>query len=478
MSDKLTRRSFLGLVSGAAAGTLLAACQPQVVERTVEVEVTREVEVEKEVEVEVEREVVVTAPPEEIKGVELWTGFGQGRMADAMAGAIERFDADTGFITNHIVIPWGDIRTKVIAATAAGNPPDVYRGWAWIVGDDAPIGALTDLSPFVEARPDANLDDYFPAALEQMKFQGKFYAVSISTQVQMMFYNKDRMREGGFDPDDIPTDLEGWEEIGEALYDVSPNGSINKIGYIPLVPDIYIMAYGAMFGAEFWDGDSRQCIANDATNGPIMVDLFNWCKGYTDKYGAEEIQAFMSSYSGNSYGRNTPDGVYYTGLLAIWLNRTWLYNDMLEYGPDVDFGVAKPPSPRGVTGKPADLDANMYLVPAGAQNAAGGFEFAWFMGSSPWVAINKAVPDSVTPSRLSNAQLPEVEEGQPWVAMARDEILPYALPVPSMPSVGYYQTKLKEALNSVLWDGMDAQEALDYAVEDAQLEVDQKFEQG
>jgi len=84
----------------------------------------------------------------------------------ARGGAIERFDAETGFVVNHIVIPWGDIRTKVVAATAAGNPPDVYRGWAWIVGDDAPIGALTDLTPYVDARPDANLDDYWPATLE------------------------------------------------------------------------------------------------------------------------------------------------------------------------------------------------------------------------------------------------------------------------------------------------------------------------
>jgi len=100
------------------------------------------------------------------------------------------------------------------------------------------------------------------------------------------------------------------------------------------------------------------------------------------------------------------------------------------------------------------------------------------MGSSPWVAINKAVPDSVTPSRKSNAMLPEVEEGQPWVVMARDEILPFAYPEPLMPSVGYYKTKLQEALDSVLWDDVDPQEALDFAVEDAQLEVEQKLEQG
>jgi len=119
------------------------------------------------------------------------------------------------------------------------------------------------------------------------------------------------------------------------------------------------MGWGATRGAEFWDPESRQCIANDATNGPILVELFNWYKGYTDKYGAEEIQAFMTSYGGNAYGRNTPEGVHYTGLLSTWIVATWLYNDMREYGPDVDFGVTKVPSPKGVAGKPANLVANM-----------------------------------------------------------------------------------------------------------------------
>jgi maltose-binding protein MalE len=185
----------------------------------------------------------------------------------------------------------------------------------------------------------------------------------------------------------------------------------------------------------------------------------------------------MTSYSGNAYGRNTPEGVYYTGLLSIWQIATWLYNDMLEYGPDVDFGVTKVPSPRGVDGKPGQLVANMYFVPTGCQNPDGGFEFAWFMGSSPWVAANKAGPDSVTPSRVSNALLPELEAVEPWLAMARDEILPYAWPEPSMPSWGFYRNGINAALEEVLWNDADPEMALDLAVEEAQLEVDQKLEQ-
>ena len=53
----MSRRQMLKWLGATSAGALLAACQPQVVKETVEVEVEKEVEVVKEV--EVEKEVVV-----------------------------------------------------------------------------------------------------------------------------------------------------------------------------------------------------------------------------------------------------------------------------------------------------------------------------------------------------------------------------------------------------------------------------------
>jgi multiple sugar transport system substrate-binding protein len=476
---KLSRREFLrgaGL-AGLGVGLVAAGCQPKTVlvetEKVVTQVVKETVIVEGESKV-VEKVVEVTAAPPQIKGIELWTGFGQGRMAEAMAGAIERFNEDQGgkFEAMHIIIPWGEIRNKVLAATAAGNPPDVYRGWAWIVGEDAPLGGLTDLTPYVDATPDINLDDFWPATLEQMKYQGRFYGMSISTMVQLFYYNKDRMREVGVDPDNVPTDLEDWEMIGDKLYEITDDGKIDRIGFCPLIPGANVQGWAATRGAELWDASTGTCIANDDKNKPILVELFKWYKGYADRYGAEEIQAFITSYSSQGYGRNTPEGAYYNGRIGIWQLATWLYNDMKEYGPDVDFDVAKVPSPKGVSGKPCNLVANLYFVPAGCQNPAGGFAFANFMSSSPWVALNKAVPDSVTPSRRSNAMQPEVEAAAPWIKIARDDILPFAWPEPAMPKWSFYSGQLADALNTVIWEDADPGQALDAAVEAAQREVD------
>ena len=465
---KLSRREMLKLSGVFAAGSLLAACAPQAPAPAAPAAPAAKAEPTKAPEApKAEPTKAATPAAAGAQRVELWTGFGQGRMADAENGAVKKFnESQNKFAVEHIVVPWGDLVNKVLAATAAKNPPDVYRGWAWVVGDHAPLGGLTDLTPLINADTSFKPDDFWPGTLEQMKYLGKYYGVSISTMVQMLYYNKDLMQAKGIPTDKVPDNLEDWEAIGEKLYEKQGN-SISRIGFCPWIPSAEAWMWTPTRNIPVWNAEQGKCTANN----PQMVELLNWQKGYAKKYGTEALQAFSSSYGGNSYGRNTPDGIYYTGKIGVWGLATWLYNDMKEYGPKVNFGVAKIPSPKGVKGKPSFLNANLYLMPAGSKNPAGGFAFGNFMSSDPWVAVNKAVPDSVTPSRKSNANNPDVEKAAPWIPLAR-EIIADAWPIPSMPASGAYGRNLTDALNRVLWDNVDPQVALDDAVKATQLLVD------
>ena len=453
---QLNRRALLRLGGLSGAGLALAACAPAAPQ--------------------------ASAPSASDDGgadaepttVEIWTGFGQGRMADAMTGAIDRFgEENEQFEPNHVIVPWGEIHDKVIANTAAGNPPDSYRGWAWIVAEDAPIGALTDLTDFVEAEG-VPQDDYWPATWKQMQYQGKFYAMSISTIVQLFYYNKDRMAEGGFDPENVPANLEEWEERGHALTETEDSGELDRIGFIPLIPRADPHNWLPAFGAAVWDEET----ATVTVNNERTLRLLNWYSSYNERYGAENIQAFRTAYGGNFFGRNSPEGLYYTGQIAAWQAGSWLFNDIGEYGPDLNFGVAATPSPSDITdGHPGKLVANMYFVPANAQNVPGGFAFCNFMSASKWVALNKAVPDSVTPSRISNATDPEVEAaGGFWMPFARDNILPKAWAVPSMPGIQFLAGQIYEAIDEIAYDGADPEAVLEALSGRVQEEVNNKLE--
>ncbi len=452
-SFALSRRRFLQASGWTAAGLALAACIP-----STPAQPSSE---------DGDAAMMETSP------VVIWTGFGQGRMADAMTGAIGRFmEEHPQYEAEHNIVPWGEIHNSVITNTAGGTPPDSYRGWAWIVAEDAPIGALTDLTDYVDAEGVPE-DDYWPATWKQMQYRGRFYAMSISTIVQLWFYNKDRMAEAGFDPEVVPTDLEGWEEVGRAMNEVSDTGELQRIGFIPHIPSLDPHNWMGAFGVDVWDEDT----ATVTLDNPEALALLEWYNGYSEEYGIENIAAFRTAFGGNSFGRNSPEGLYYTGQLATWQIGTWLYNDVGEYGPDLNFGVTKVPSPSTAAGgKPGKLQANLYFVPTGANNVEGGYAFSSFMSSSKWVALHKAVPDSVTPSRISNATDPEIEAAAAdWLPFARDEILPFAWPVPSMPGVGYMSNQFAEAVDTMAYEGMSPADALAGIQERVQQEVNDKL---
>ena len=401
--------------------------------------------------------------------VEVWTGFGQGRMADALTGSLDQFNmSQSEFAAEHIVVPWGEIHDRVIAATAAGSPPDSYRGWSWIVGDAA-IGALTNLQPYVEA---ANVDlmDFWPATLNQMKYQGDVHAMSISTIVQFLFYNKDRMREAGLDPDSPPTTIADLDEQGAALNEIGDDGEILRLGFAPTVPAKQTWDWGAAFGSQYWDEGE----GNIAVDEEAMVALLEWYQAYANSLGAENLQAYASTYGGNAFGRNTPQGIYYTGLITMWVRGSWAYNDMGEYGPDVDFGVAPMPTLSSADdATPGTSNANMYFVPANCANPDGGFAFSNFMTESEWVAVNKALVDSVMPSRQSLATLPEVEEREGgWTILARDEILPNTLQAPSFGGAQFFAGALNEGIENVMFNNADPATVLADAVDRSRREVE------
>lgn len=451
-SGLLSRRRFLQASGWAAAGVALAACAAPAAEAPAMDDGDAMME---------------TSP------VVIWTGFGQGRMADAMAGAVDRFvEENPAYAAEHVIVPWGELHNNVITNTAGGTPPDSYRGWAWIVAEDAPIGALTDLTDYVHAEGVPE-DDYWPATWKQMQYRGRFYAMSISTIVQLWFYNKDRMAEAGFDSDEVPETLEEWEVIGRAMNETSDTGELQRIGFIPHIPSVDPHNWLGAFGVNVWDEDTTTVTLDN----PDALSLLEWYNGYNQEYGIENIAAFRTAFGGNGFGRNSPEGLYYTGQIATWQIGSWLYNDVGEYGPDLNFGVTKVPSPSTATdGRPGKLQANLYLVPTGANNVEGGYAFSSFMSSSQWVALNKAVPDSVTPSRISNATDPEVEAAAAdWMPFARDEILPYAWPVPSMPGVGFMARQITEAVDAMGYEGMSAEDALAGIQERVQEEVSDKL---
>lgn len=222
---KLSRRDFLLLSGGAAAGTVLAACQPQVIEKAVEVEVPVEVtkivtEVE---EVEVPVEVTAAPPPQEPVTIRF------------IATAPEHYYNIDAFSEQHPLIDCefediGDVGFQgiVLTSVAAGDPPELAWSNAAGLWQFAQAGAVIDITPLMEASPHAELDQISPAAIAQYNSPGFFpkgqvmmapgqYGWPVYNTVFVMIYNKRMLDDAGVD---YPEKGWSWDDFRTLLQQV------------------------------------------------------------------------------------------------------------------------------------------------------------------------------------------------------------------------------------------------------------------
>ena len=114
----------------------------------------------------------------------------------AMDELIKNFEAANPDITvKQTTFPYDDYQTKVIAAHAAGNGPDVlqfYYGW---LDKFQKGGVLQALDPAVF--PNAEIEkDFFPI-VSAISRDGKYYGLPTAVRSLALFYNKNILKDAG-----------------------------------------------------------------------------------------------------------------------------------------------------------------------------------------------------------------------------------------------------------------------------------------
>ncbi|RME89456.1 MAG: extracellular solute-binding protein [Anaerolineae bacterium] len=222
---------------------VLAACQPQVVTKTVEVEkvVTQEVVVTKEVQVE-------KAVPTET--IVFWSTENQPARAERTQKIIDRFTEQTGIGVELVLVDENAIDSLMAANQAAGTMPDVVFfpldfAATWyaqgVLDADAATAAVQDLDP----------STFSEGALSMVSTgDGKYMAVPSDGWGQLLIYRKDLFDQLGLEP---PTDFDKIMAAAQALKDA---------GYI-----------GIMAGTDPGQVFTQQCFEHFAlANGVQLTD--------------------------------------------------------------------------------------------------------------------------------------------------------------------------------------------------------------
>lgn len=205
MSSKIvSRRHFLTLTGAVAAGAMVAACQPKVVEKivkeTVIVEGAEKV-VEKIVKETVEVQVPAAGGTKSLR-LSAWADISDAVVYQNISNA---FVAKYPDMTVSVEQYPGGYYQKVMANFAANDPADVIYFQGWMMPAYADNKALQPLDDYIAA---TNLQDRFPTTANYQAattWQGKKYVTPTDCGALVTMYNKDMFDEKG-----IPYPQAGW----------------------------------------------------------------------------------------------------------------------------------------------------------------------------------------------------------------------------------------------------------------------------
>ena len=275
---------------------------------------------------------------------------------------------DVGVQATYVPVPPGtQASEKLIAAIAGGTPPDAARFDRFIVGSFAFKGSLTDVTSLA-AKDGIGAKDYYNFAWQEANLDGKLYAIPTSTDVRLLYYNKDHLSEVG--ASGPPTTIDELDQVAEKLTKKDGN-KYSRIGFIPWLGQGWLYTYGWLWGGSFYDDKSGKVTTSD----PKIVQAANWYGGYGKKYSISDIDAFQASF-----GSNAQDP-WLVGLVSMQISTNGTVNSIKQYKPNMNYGLAVIPMAPGQSQTSTWSGGWSNVVPKGTKNLDNGWAFIKYMGS-------------------------------------------------------------------------------------------------
>jgi multiple sugar transport system substrate-binding protein len=160
--------------------------------------------------------------------IEYWQ-YTFAQRVQAIDTLIKQFEAaNPGIKVKHTHIPYDDFRVKIAAAIPAGQGPDVvqlFYGW---LQDYLKAGLLQPLP--ADAFSVVEIEKEFFPIVQQMKLDGKYYALPTAVRSLALFWNKTLFKEAGLDPERPPATLDELVDYARKLTKRSPNGDLLQAG--------------------------------------------------------------------------------------------------------------------------------------------------------------------------------------------------------------------------------------------------------
>jgi len=387
-----------------------------------------------------------------------WTGW-TGKEMGVLQKIIDRFNASQDRIHCRMVTLAG-VYQKVRIAFAGGDVPDLLSTiWAEELASYAIRGVLEPLDPYMETSGRDFSKEYMPGLWRMFHFEEKVYALAMTTNGTLYFYNKDIFEEVGWGKNRTPKTIQEFEEINRLCVKYNEEGNLVRYGAVP--ESLELWAY--IFGGSWYDPKTRTVTANRPEN----VKALRWMQKQAQKYDTFKLQRFRQSFGGWITSVNCP---FYIGKTAIYPAGEYMTHHLKRYAPDLNYGWFPYPHPPGGRKNCCLVGGSVFAIPAASKHKEEAWELLNFLSQ----------PESIKEFCLGIHNLPPLTKVARDPAFTRDPVYRDLAEImsgenvfgpPQMPVWLGYVTNIRRAEDYVLFGGKDPKKALDDVQKNTEREM-------
>ncbi|MCE5198108.1 MAG: ABC transporter substrate-binding protein [Armatimonadota bacterium] len=352
---------------------------------------------------------------------------------------------------------------KFFTAVAANRPPDVIFTDGMQTIAYAEQGALLPLDKYA-GRSGVKPSDYFAPSWNQNYYKGHVWGLTYCADPNFaLAWNKKVFREAGLDPNKPPRTIEELDKYNDKLT-VKKDGRIVRMGIVPwgqYGTANSLFTWGWAFKGRFYNDKTHKVTLND----PGVFRAFAWMVNYAKKFDVTKINAFSSGF-----GSRDQDP-FYTGQIAMKCMHISCIEDIKQYAPNLDYGVAGMPAPKGGELNSSWIGGWCLAIPKGSKKADAAWEFIRWCCHDPKGTSIVGRTQGMLPGYRKSPYFKEVENKPIYCEFVK--ILKQCRHQrPVMPAMSFYSGAIEKATDYALYGRKTPKQALDDATRDTQIELD------
>jgi ABC-type glycerol-3-phosphate transport system substrate-binding protein len=392
--------------------------------------------------------------------------FNQATQMDSFkANIVDHFHkSQTETQLNAILVPNEDMSTKLTAAIAGGDAPDVVRiGGPALNATFYLKGATMAIDTF---DPKIHTYDYVPAIKRAITWKEKVWAMPVNSGSQVLIYNAELYRRAGLDPDKAPTTNEAMIDAATKIRKLGDNFWGQEFSTRPNANTSNLF-HGTQFGfgAKEVSGDGRKVLFDE----PDHLELFEWYKKNVIDSGIMPIKLMDETSMTNDFATKN------LGQYLAYPSR--LENAIQALGEqDARTGVL----PAGPKGSISPIGFGTLIIPSKAKNPEAGWSFVNFIcndaeNNSVWCTAFGQLPPrlSFRESKVFGDYVKRRPQLTPFLDGQRTARVPYF-----GPAVNQIWTAYAKAVEAVSFGAKAPADALKDAQAEAQAALDKELASG